>query len=154
MLWLVSGVAAAAPPQGLTDAMRGSTPIADETKPPLLPGGAENKDIRRTRAYSMQPPTIPHRTDGYQIDRNANRCLTCHSRTKAEEAQAVPIGVTHYMDRDGNVLADVSPRRYFCDQCHVPQMELKPLVGNTFQDVETVMQRDSAKPAAKKKASP
>ena len=144
-------LAAGAASQGLVDSMRGSTPIADETKPPLLPGSAENKDIRRTRAYSMQPPTIPHKVDGYQIDRQANRCLMCHARTKAEESQAIPVGVTHYMDRDGNVLADVSPRRYFCDQCHVAQMEMKPLVGNTFQDVDTMLQGTSAKaPPAKK----
>ena len=141
--------AAGAASQGLVDAMRGPTPIADETKPPLLPGGAENKDVRRTRAYSMQPPTIPHRVDGYQVDRAANRCLMCHARTKAEESQAVPIGVTHYMDRDGNVLADVSPRRYFCDQCHVAQMEMKPLVGNTFQDVDTLIKGASASESAK-----
>jgi len=141
---LACTLAAGAASQGLVDAMRGSTPIADETKPPLLPGSAENKDVRRTRAYSMQPPTIPHKVDGYQIDRQANRCLMCHARTKAEEAQAVPIGVTHYMDRDGNVLADVSPRRYFCDQCHVAQMEMKPLVGNTFRDVDTMLKGASA----------
>ena len=145
-------LAAGAASQGLVDAMRGTTPIADETRPPLLPGGAENKDIRRTRAYSMQPPTIPHRVDGYQVDRAANRCLMCHARTKAEEAQAVPIGVTHYMDRDGNVLADVSPRRYFCDQCHVAQMEMKPLVGNTFQDVDTLLKAAPAKPSSAKSA--
>ena len=138
-----------APPSPVVDAMRGSLPIPEETKPPLL-GNPENKDLRRTRAYSMQPPTIPHRTDGYQTDLNANRCLFCHSRARAEEAQAIPIGVTHYMDRDGNVRADVSPRRYFCEQCHVVQMDRSPLVGNTFEDVDTVMQRGAAKAAGKK----
>ena len=45
------------------------------------------------------------------------------------------------MDRDNNVLADVSPRRYFCTQCHVPQADAKPLVGNSFVDVEQLLQR-------------
>ena len=153
-LLLVLGAAfvSAAPPASsppLVDALRGPVPIPDETKPPLL-GNPENKDLRRTRAYSMQPPTIPHKTDGYQVDLNANRCLFCHSRARAEEAQAIPIGVTHYMDRDGNVRADVSPRRYFCEQCHVVQLERSPLVGNTFEDVDTVMQRGSAKASTKK----
>jgi cytochrome c-type protein NapB len=49
------------------------------------------------------------------------------------------ISVTHFMDRDGNFLADVSPRRYFCNQCHVPQLEAKPLVDNDFQDVDTLL---------------
>jgi cytochrome c-type protein NapB len=141
----------AAPPAPFTDAMRGPVPIADSTKPPALLGGAENKDIRRTRTYSMQPPTIPHRVDGYQIDRNFNKCLTCHARVKIEQTQAIPLSVTHYMDRGGNVLADISPRRYFCNQCHVAQMGVKPLIANTFQDVDTVMKDAAAKARAKKK---
>ena len=41
------------------------------------------------------------------------------------------ISVTHFMDRDGQVLADVTPRRYFCTACHVPQTDAQPLVPNT-----------------------
>jgi cytochrome c-type protein NapB len=124
----------------LTDAMRGSTPLAEETRPPVLQN-VENKDLRRTRAYTMQPPTIPHKIDGYQLDKNANRCLFCHNRNRTEETQAIPLGITHYMDRDGNVRATISARRYFCTQCHVTQTETKPLVDNTFQDVDTVLKR-------------
>jgi cytochrome c-type protein NapB len=58
------------------------------------------------------------------------------------------ISVTHYMDREGNFLAELSPRRYFCLQCHVPQAELKPLVGNRFVDVDTML--DKSAPAKKK----
>lgn len=136
---LVAGAANAQQP-GLTDAMRGPTPLAEEPRPPVLPN-AENKDLRRGRAYSMQPPTIPHKIEGYQVDKNANRCLFCHNRTRTEETQAIPLGVTHYMDRDGNVRATISPRRYFCTQCHVEQLEAKPLVENTFQDIDTVLHR-------------
>jgi cytochrome c-type protein NapB len=95
----------------------------------------------------MQPPTIPHKTENYQVDRFANRCMTCHARTRAGETQATPISITHYQDRDGNFLADVSPRRYFCEQCHVVQMETQPVVKNRFRDVESMIR---AKPAAKK----
>ena len=28
--------------------------------------------------------------------------------------------------------AEVAPRRYFCLQCHVPQADTAPIVGNTF----------------------
>ena len=45
------------------------------------------------------------------------------------------ISVTHYMTREGQMLADVSPRRYFCTACHVPQANTAPLVGNTFKDM-------------------
>jgi cytochrome c-type protein NapB len=60
--------------------------------------------------------------DGYQVDKNFNKCMDCHSRTKAEVSQAVPVSVTHYMDRDGHMLGQVSTRRYFCMQCHVARM--------------------------------
>jgi nitrate reductase (cytochrome), electron transfer subunit len=45
------------------------------------------------------------------------------------------ISVTHFMDRDGQVLADVTPRRYFCTACHVQQTDARPLVPNSFTDM-------------------
>jgi cytochrome c-type protein NapB len=39
------------------------------------------------------------------------------------------------MDRDGQVLADVTPRRYFCTECHVQQADAQPLVPSTFKDM-------------------
>ena len=125
------------------DRMRGTTPVADETRPPPL-GNPENRDLRRERAYSMQPPTIPHKVDGYQVDLNVNACLGCHSRGRAPVTQAVAVSVSHYMDRDGNFLAEISPRRYFCQQCHVPQEDLKPLVGNRFVDVDEILRSGGA----------
>ncbi|MCC6193925.1 MAG: nitrate reductase cytochrome c-type subunit [Burkholderiales bacterium] len=131
--------------------MRGRTPVADETKPPLLTN-PENKDLRRERAYSMQPPTIPHKIDNYQVDLHVNACLGCHSRGRAAVTQAVAVSVSHYMDRDGNFLAEISPRRYFCEQCHVTQVDAKPLVGNRFVDVDEVIKQAvaPAKPPVKK----
>lgn len=142
----------AAPPSGKVDAMRGNTPLADETSPPPM-ATVENKDARRGRAYSMQPPTIPHKIEGYQLDKDANRCLFCHNRNRIEETQAIPLSITHYMDRQGNVLATISPRRYFCTTCHVDQTDAKPLVGNTFKDIDTVMS-DAARSKAKPKSKP
>jgi len=51
------------------------------------------------------------------------------------------ISVTHYVDRNGNFLAEMSPRRYFCNQCHVTQVETGPLVENTFEDVDLILRR-------------
>ena len=45
------------------------------------------------------------------------------------------ISVTHFMNRQGQMLADVSPRRYFCTACHVPQADAKPLIQNDFVDM-------------------
>ena len=138
-----SALAAAPGAPGLVDALRGRTPIPDEAQPPPL-GNQENKDVRRVRSHPMQPPTIPHRIDGYQLDRDVNRCLFCHTRARIEETRAIPLSVTHYMDRDGNVRGDVSPRRYFCTQCHVPQEDVKPAVENRFEDFETAAARSGA----------
>ena len=135
------------------DSMRGRIPIPDESRPPPL-GNAENRDVRRERAYSMQPPTIPHKIDNYQVDKNVNMCLACHSRGRAPLTQAVAVSVSHYMDRDGNFLAEISPRRYFCEQCHVVQFDARPLVENRFVDVDEILKRSvdkkSAAPAKKK----
>ncbi|MFZ5958507.1 nitrate reductase cytochrome c-type subunit [Pseudomonas sp. QL9] len=120
----------------------GGTISQDRPAPPLAP--EENKDIRRERAYPEQPPTIPHTIVGYRIDTNSNKCLSCHSRANSAKVQAPMISITHYMDRDGQVLASVAPRRYFCVQCHVPQEDVKPLVGNSFEDIDSILKRDAA----------
>jgi cytochrome c-type protein NapB len=92
-------------------------------------------DIRQMRAYPEQPPVIPHSIEGYQLSVNTNRCLSCHKREFTQGSGAPMISVTHYMTREGQMLADVSPRRYFCTACHVPQADTAPLVGNSFTDM-------------------
>lgn len=116
----------------LVDAARGPTPITATTEPPRL-GNAVNDDDRLRRNYSYQPPIIPHRIDGYQVDKNFNKCLDCHAREKTAFSQAIPVSATHYIDRSGKVLDHISTRRYFCKQCHVAQENVPPLVGNGFR---------------------
>ena len=89
------------------------------------------------RDYLQQPPLIPHKTEGYVINLRSNKCLTCHSWANYKASGATKVSQTHFTDRDGNVLSNVSPRRYFCTQCHVPQVDVKPLVDNTYLPVET-----------------
>ena len=131
---------APAPAQQLVDSLRGTAPILEATRPPRL-SNAVNDDNRVPRNYAQQPPVIPHRVDGYQIDKNFNKCLDCHARAKTEFTQAIPVSATHYMDRGGRVLGQVSTRRYFCMQCHVPQDAVRTPVGNSFQDVDTVIRK-------------
>jgi nitrate reductase (cytochrome), electron transfer subunit len=140
----------AVPAEPFHDGLRGTTPLDEEAKPPLI-FPTENKDVIRGRAYAQQPPTIPHKIDGYQVDKNANRCLSCHARSRAAENDAVPIGVTHYANRAGETLGYVSPRRYFCTQCHVPQADAKPLVSNTFTDIEDIRVAPGPKAPATRK---
>jgi cytochrome c-type protein NapB len=84
---------------------------------------------------------IPHSIDGYQIDINGNKCLSCHARARTGESQAPMVSITHFMDRDGQFLASVSPRRFFCTECHVPQSVSAPPVGNDFVDIDTLLSR-------------
>ncbi|MBB1088267.1 nitrate reductase cytochrome c-type subunit [Lysobacter sp. SG-8] len=120
------------------DAMRRGIPV-DQESTPLPMARVMNVDIKRERAYPMQPPTIPHSIDNYQVSVNTNRCMLCHARHNAANFQAPPVSVTHYMDRDDQFLATISPRRYFCNQCHVVQTDAQPLVANGFIDIDTVL---------------
>ena len=118
--------------------LRQGTPLDVNISPPPIPA-VVNSDIRQVRNWPEQPPVIPHQIDNYQIDLNVNKCLTCHSRTAVAVSQAPMVSVTHFMNREGQVLAAVTPRRFFCTQCHVPQADVQPPVGNTFEDVDTVI---------------
>ena len=118
--------------------LRGATPVDQETTPPPIPNEV-NDDKRQARNYPEQPPVIPHQTRDYQITLYANKCLTCHSRQFTAQSQAPMISITHFMDRDGQILASVTPRRYFCTQCHVSQADTPPLVDNTFRDIDTII---------------
>ena len=145
----LAALALPAPAQLALDNMRGPVPLAETVKPaPIV--NPDNSDIRRTRNYSMQPPVIPHKIEGYQTDKNANKCMMCHARTRTQESQAPMISVTHFQNRDGNFLAELSPQRYFCLQCHVSQANLKPLVDNQFRDVDTMLNPPAPAPARKK----
>ncbi|UNK50874.1 nitrate reductase cytochrome c-type subunit [Lysobacter sp. S4-A87] len=126
------------------DALRRGVPV-DQEAAPLPMARVENVDRKRERAYPMQPPTIPHAIDGYQVDKNSNRCMLCHARANAEKFQAPPVSVTHYMDRDDQFLASISSRRYFCNQCHVVQTDAPVLVANNFEDIDKVLAAAEAK---------
>jgi cytochrome c-type protein NapB len=88
--------------------------------------------------YVYQPPLIPHKIRGYEVSTNANKCLSCHSFKRSVESGATKISVTHYVTREGLVLSDVSPRRYFCLQCHVTQADTGLLVENEFKRVDSL----------------
>lgn len=114
--------------------LRGDVPYTGTPPADPLPRWVVD-DLRKMRAYPDQPPVIPHSIEGYQLSVNTNRCLSCHKREFTQGSGAPMISVTHYMTRQGQMLADVSPRRYFCTACHVPQADTQPLVGNSFRDM-------------------
>ena len=137
---LLSIGAGALSAQGLNSALRGPTPL-NEVGPasPIAP--MRNTAEKEVRNYPEQPPVIPHSIDGYQVDMNGNKCLSCHARARIAESLAPMVSITHFMDRDGQFLASVSPRRFFCTECHVPQATTTPPVSNDFIDIDTMLSR-------------
>ena len=85
------------------------------------------------RDFVQQPPLIPHTTEGYLVSKEFNKCMDCHAWSRAREANATKISITHFKSREGAEMSSVSPNRYFCNQCHVSQTDAKPLVGNVFK---------------------
>ena len=85
------------------------------------------------RSYKEQPPMVPHEVDKYEVNIKVNGCMKCHSPQTYEKEKAPMVGESHFLDRDGNKLDKVSSRRYFCNQCHAPQLSGKQLVENNFQ---------------------
>lgn len=120
-------------------AFTGADGLIVQAAPPIPKDATD--DRRRQRNYPDQPPVIPHAIAGYQLDLRANKCLTCHAREFTGDSQAPMISVTHFQDRDGQVLGAVSARRYFCLQCHVPQTDTQPRVPNVFRDVDSVIRQ-------------
>src|SRR5437773_633450 len=88
-LWTLSTWAQSAADMqgGLQNGLRGPAALDQEGKAPAMPK-MTNDDIRKGRAFAMQPPLIPHQIENYQIDRNFNKCMTCHARERVAESQA------------------------------------------------------------------
>ncbi len=117
---------------GGVQSLRGETDITDDNVAPVVPR-QDTQAGSFERAYRQQPPLIPHKIDGYQIDRAVNQCMLCHDWPYNVDQGAPKISETHYVNRDGVALDEVSPRRWFCTQCHVPQSNARELVKNDFK---------------------
>ncbi|KAF0190935.1 MAG: cytochrome c-type protein NapB [Gammaproteobacteria bacterium] len=148
LTWIACGAVVMSAPvfagDGLTS-LRGDTPIEQSSPAPEISSWKQD-DVAVERNFAEQPPLIPHHIKAYKIDLRSNKCLTCHNRAMAQKTGAPEIGPTHFRDRDGNETPGVSPRRYFCLQCHVPQKAVLPLVDNTFRqaDAENQTQRQGS----------
>jgi cytochrome c-type protein NapB len=144
-LWLAPalalGLCTAAAAQETVKSLRGDVPLNQEARAAEIAPWARDRDPI-PRDYVQQPPLIPHKIDGYAITVRDNKCMDCHSWSRYKQVNATKISLTHFRDRaTGTELADVSPARYFCVQCHVPQTDAKPLVQNNFKPVEAVRQK-------------
>lgn len=135
----LEGVAQQKAPQAAPQSLRGNVAVEETSNAEVFQQARDHGPIPRD--YVQQPPLVPHKVDGYRIDRNFNKCMDCHAWSKAKAAGATKVSLTHFRDRStGAEMANISPARYFCTQCHVPQMDAKPLVGNSFRPVEALAQ--------------
>ena len=115
--------------------LRGQTQLAD---------GQQSADLKRVeknqapidRQYHEQPPLIPHEVNKYRVNLKSNKCLSCHGWKNYRKEKATKISLTHFENRDGQQLSSVSPRRYFCSQCHAPQTDAVELIENIFEPVD------------------
>ncbi len=131
----VSSMATAA--DGGLKSLRGAEIQAQETETTdPFKGTRDTAPIERN--YVQQPPLIPHKVDTYNITKNFNKCMDCHAWNRYKETGATKVSLTHFKTREGQELSNISPRRYFCLQCHVPQADAKPLVGNKFKAAEGI----------------
>ncbi|CAG0929435.1 MAG: hypothetical protein EFKGCFLK_00118 [Rhodocyclaceae bacterium] len=81
------------------------------------------------RTFSTQPPLVPHAVDNFdEITVAENQCMECHSLDSYQKKNAPRLGDSHLDAGKKMVTMD----RYQCNTCHVPQVDAKPLVENTF----------------------
>lgn len=115
----------------------GGASVGTTLAAPELPKFINDKD-NIPRTFAQQPPLTPHINERYPINLHENKCLECHMKQPGkDEAKSVMMSDSHFVDRDGNQLEQPAGNRWFCNQCHVPQIDAEPLVGNLFRPVPT-----------------
>ena len=99
-----------------------------------------NASLREPRNYPEQPPVIPHETDGYIIDANSNKCLSCHAR---RAHRGIPGADGQHHPFHGPRRPD-SWRRYRRDATSAPNAMSRssrctPPVENDFVDIDSLL---------------
>jgi cytochrome c-type protein NapB len=88
------------------------------------------------RSWEDAPPQVPHRIDKYlPVNADLNKCLECHDEPdkigKKVKGKPTPMSETHYVKSDKDELV-ISNKRYVCSLCHAPQVDVAPIMANTF----------------------
>ncbi len=142
LVFLLTGLAVLNPAtaQDAVNSLRGAKAIDDGSVETDLKKWQPDRDPI-PRDYVQQPPLVPHSVDKYEVNLKVNKCLTCHSWANYKKSGATKISQTHFQDRERSVRANIAGTRYFCTQCHVPQVNAEPLVDNAFEPVEAIKQQ-------------
>jgi len=135
---------------------RGTTLDSNVETPKVEYSKADAGSSKRiARAFQDAPPMIPHKVDGMlPITKNNNQCITCHVDSAPYDKSIPSVPPSHFTNfrpsssyalkgvntSDMGDLKHVHIKkqktlyegRFNCTQCHAPQANVKPLVGNTF----------------------
>jgi cytochrome c-type protein NapB len=120
--------------------LRKETTLYDETK--AMPAHGEygkaepGKSKPLGRAFENSPPLIPHDLTGMlPLAETNNSCLNCHMPEQATALGATPMPKSHFFDIDTgkDLKGQLDGKRYFCMQCHVPQVNIPEAIKNTFK---------------------
>ena len=133
---MISSSAGAQDAKSGVQTLRGADAATPDQAPPVRPQKAKGPGSQKrvARTFSTQPPVIPHAIEGFdEVTLQNNPCLSCHGPKTYRSVKAPQIAVSHFKDRNGKTLPEVSAARYHCTSCHVPQDDAKPLVENTFR---------------------
>lgn len=85
------------------------------------------------RTFAGQPPLVPHTVENFDITPKENACLDCHIDTEFKGKKMPSLSKSHLVQAsDANAEPQLNMLRYQCNNCHVPQVDAPPLVGNYF----------------------
>lgn len=114
--------------------LRGADAAAPDYAPEAKAYAGKKPGLQKPidRTFKEQPPLIPHAVDNFdEITVAENQCMDCHGLEKYREKKAPKIGDSHFLIGD-DLKKTLTMDRYQCNTCHVPQVDAKPLVDNTF----------------------
>ena len=75
---------------GGLDTVRGMTKINETKSAAALKRVIKDKNPIK-RNYVHQPPVVPHQIRGYRVNKDSNKCLTCHGWKYARETGATKL---------------------------------------------------------------
>lgn len=119
--------------------LRGAQADTVDKAPQDLKYQGSRPGVQKTidRTFKEQPPLIPHATVNFdEITLAENQCMDCHSAETYKAKNAPKVGDSHMTLVDipgGGMKKEMNMTRWQCNTCHVPQVDAKPLVENSFQ---------------------
>ena len=121
------------------NSLRGAQADAVDRAPQDLKYQGGRPGVQKTidRTFKEQPPLIPHAMNNFdEITLEENQCMDCHSAETYKAKNAPKVGDTHMTIVDvpgGGMKKVMNMTRWQCNNCHVPQVDAKPLVENSFK---------------------